>query len=78
MDSLHDIFLRLDFNEPGEIKVIKAFVRENYQSDVEVIVKDRDIIIQVPNAALANTLRLQGPQLKKLCQTDKRLIFHIG
>ena len=78
MDSLNDILSHLDFDEPAEIKLIKSYVQNNFKIAVEVIVREHAIIINTPNAALANTLRLRSPQLKKLCQTDKRLIFHIG
>lgn len=77
MDSLHNILLQRDFDEPIEIKIIKAYIRNTFNADSEVIVRNRDIIIKVANAALANTLRLKGPEIKKICNTDKRLIFQI-
>jgi len=41
-------------------------------------VRERDIVIIVPSAALANTLRLCGPDIKRRCQIDKRLTFRIA
>jgi len=64
--------------EPPEIQLIKSYVRDEFQATVDVMVRERDIVIAVTNASLANTLRLRGPQLKKLCRTDKRLTFRIG
>lgn len=78
MDSLNDILGKKDFDEPPEISSIKKYVQDNYKVAVGVQVRDRDIVIQVPNAALANTLRLQTPDIKRRCQTDKRLTFRIG
>lgn len=78
MDSLNDILGKKDFDEPPEITSIKKYVQDNYKVAVGVQVRDRDIVIQVPNAALANTLRLQTPDIKRRCQTDKRLTFRIG
>jgi hypothetical protein len=43
-----------------------------------VQLRERDIVIMVPNAALANTLRLRGPEIKRRCQLTKRLTFRIG
>ena len=78
MDSLDSILRRKDFDEPPEISSIKKYVQDTYKIAVGVQVRDRDIVIQVPNAALANTLRLQAPEIKRRCQTDKRLTFRIG
>ncbi|HVV66787.1 MAG TPA: hypothetical protein VHB72_01795 [Candidatus Saccharimonadales bacterium] len=78
MDSLDNILSRKDFDEPPEISSIKKYVEDNYKVAVSVQVRDRDIVIHVPSAALANTLRLRIPEIKRRCQTDKRLTFRIG
>ena len=78
MDSLFDILGKKDFDEPPEMASIKKYVREKFQQAVGVQVRDRDIVIIVPNAALANTLRLCGPDIKRTCRIDKRLTFRIA
>lgn len=78
MDSLHSILSNKDFDEPPEMASIKKYVLDKFQTAVGVQVRERDIIIMVPSAALANTLRLCGPDLKRRCQIDKRLTFRIG
>ena len=78
MDSLNDVLGRKDFTEPPEMSVIQAYAQREFQAMVGVQVRERDIVISVPNAALANTLRLRTIELKKLCKTDKRLVFRIG
>jgi hypothetical protein len=78
MDSLRNILGTKDYDEPPEVAKIKQYVKDEFQADVSVQVRERDIIIAVPNAALANTLKLRGPELKRICQTDKRLSFRIG
>lgn len=78
MDSLHSILSNKDFDEPPEMDSIKKFVQSEYGVLVGVQVRERDIVILVPNAALANTLRLRGPDLKRRCQLTKRLTFRIG
>jgi hypothetical protein len=78
MDSLFDILGHKDFDEPPEIQQIKAYVKANFQEDVEVMVRERDIIITGRSSALVNTLRLRTTDLKKLSGTDKRLIFRTG
>jgi hypothetical protein len=78
MDSLNDILARKDFSEPPEAAAIKQYVQDEFGIAVSVQVRERDIIIATPSAALANTLRLRSPVLRKLSQTDKRLVFRIG
>jgi hypothetical protein len=78
MDSLHTILSNKDFDEPPEISSIKKYVQEEFQTVVSVLVRDKDIVVGVPSAALANTLRLRGPEIKRRCQIDKRLTFRIG
>lgn len=78
MDSLHRILSDKDFDEPPEMSSIKKYVQDEFKVAVSVLVREKDIVIGVPNAALANTLRLRGPDIKRRCQTDKRLTFRIG
>lgn len=78
MDSLYDILGRKDFDEPPEMAAIKKYVKDEFKTEVSVLVRDKDIVIGVPNAALANTLRLRSPEIKRRCQLDKRLTFRIG
>lgn len=78
MDSLFKILQNKDFDEPPEMAAIKKYVKDEFNLDVGVQVRDKDIIITVPNAALAGTLRMRGPEIKRRCQLTKRLTFKIG
>lgn len=77
MDSLDNILKRKDFDEPPEMEIIKQYVQDEFKTAVGVLVRERDIVIQVPSAALANTLRLRTPDIRRRCHTDKRLTFRI-
>lgn len=78
MDSLGSILSRKDFDEPPEMASIKKYVQDEFKLAVGVQVRERDIVVTVSSAALANTLRLRGPEIKRRCQIDKRLTFRIG
>jgi hypothetical protein len=78
MDSLTSILSGKNFDEPPEVSAIKKYVLDKYGASVGIRVRERDLVIIVPSAALANTLRLAGPELKRRCQVDKRLTFQIG
>lgn len=78
MDSLSDILHHKNFDEPPEMAAIKKYVKDEFKLDVGVQVRERDIVVSVSSAALANTLRLRGPDIKRRCQLTKRLTFRIG
>jgi hypothetical protein len=76
-NSLADLLASKDFDEPAEMRAIKDFVQQNYQVDVEVQMREREIIVTTPSAALANTLRLKIQELRAAAQTDKRIVLRI-
>lgn len=77
VDSLNNILSKKDFDEPPEVQAIKKYVKDTFRIDVSVMVREKDILVIVPSAALATTLRLRGPDIKRRCQLDKRLTFRI-
>lgn len=78
MDSLNSILLGKDFDEPPEALAIKKYVRQTFGKDVSVMIREKDIVVIVKSAALANTLRLNSAEIKRRCQLTKRLSFRIG
>jgi hypothetical protein len=78
MDSLTSILSSKNFDELPEMVSIKKYVADEFGMAVGVQVRERDIVIMVPSAALANTLRLRGPDIKRRCHLTKRLTFRIG
>jgi len=77
-DSIADILSGQKFEEPPEIAVIKQFMADKFQSVGKVTVGPGQIIITVASSALAGTLRMHLHELKRLCQTQKRLVIRIG
>lgn len=78
MDSIFNILSRKDFDLPPEVAAIKQYIRDEFESEVEVLVRDKDIVITGRSAALVGSLRLHGPKIKKAAGTDKRLVFRVG
>jgi hypothetical protein len=76
--SIKDIISGNSFSEPEEIRVIKNYVFENFQSTVNVKVGPKTITIITTSSALASTLRMYLLELKKKCNTNKRLVVRIG
>jgi len=65
MDSLSSIMSHKNFDEPPEVASIKKYVQETFKVSVSVMVRDKDIVIMVPSAALANSLRLKSQDMKR-------------
>ena len=78
MDSLNSILGKKDFDEPPEIRSIKKYVMDEFKTDVGVQIRERDIVVSVPSASLANMLRLRSVEIKRRCQLDKKLTFRIN
>ncbi len=77
-DSLFSILTGKNFDVPPEVASIKKYVLDKYNCDVAVVVRERDIIVTTASSALANSLRLCSPDMKRRCQLEKRLVFRIG
>lgn len=77
MDSLLDILGRKDFDLPPEVIAIKNYIRDEFNQEVEVMVRDKDIVIAGRGSAFINTLRLRTPALRRAANTTKRLTFRI-
>ncbi|MDB5169924.1 MAG: hypothetical protein JWN82_320 [Candidatus Saccharibacteria bacterium] len=78
MDSLFNILKRKDYDMPPEVAAIKQYIRDEFHAEVEVLLREKDIVIVGRSSALIGSLRLHGPHIKKAAQTDKRLVFRIG
>ncbi len=77
-DSIADLLASKRFAEPPEISIIKSFVEKHFKHTPEVTIRQDQIVIGVPNAALAGTLRMHLHELQEMCETKKRLVIRIG
>lgn len=77
-NSLGDILRDYDLDEPPEIKRVKAYVREQFQIVPVVGFQNDQIVVSVPSAALAGTLRMQVYQIQKAAETKKRIMIRIS
>lgn len=77
-NSLADILMSKNFDEPPEATAIKRFVLEKWNKSVAVTVRERDIIITAQGASFVSALRMQSRQLQRAASTTKRLVFRIA
>jgi hypothetical protein len=78
MDSLQDLISTYGKPEQPELIALKKYVDANYHTPVSTAINGETIIVTVPSASLANTLRLQTSRIQAACETQKRLVFRIG
>jgi hypothetical protein len=79
MDTLQDLLGKYAPKEPDEIRRIKQYIQDEFQVLAKVALQGEDkIVITVPSASLANTLRFRIPQLQAAAETGKRLLLRIG
>jgi peroxiredoxin len=77
-NSLADILMSKNFDEPAEATAIKKFVMEKWDKSVAVTVRDKDILIAAQGASFANALRMQSRQMQRAANTTKRLVIRIA
>ncbi len=78
MDSLQDIIASYGKPEQPELQAIKQYVDERYHTPVSTAISGEAIVVTVPSAALANTLRMQITTMREVCNLQKRIVFRIG
>ena len=78
MDNLEEILKNKSFNEPYEIKIIKDFIKSNFDDDCLVKLSKLRINIVVDNSSLAGALKEKLETLKNLLKTTKEVSITIG
>ncbi len=76
--NIKDLLGKSKYIEPPEIKRIKDYIKDKFQAEASIAVSTRQIIVAVPSAALAGTLRLHSHKMAEACQIDKRLVIRIN
>jgi hypothetical protein len=76
--SLQDLMAGRFDAQPPEIQIIKDFVLKEFDEDVAVAMQTHQVTISVRSSALAGALRPHLYKIKKLCNTEKRLVIRIG
>ncbi|HUA13186.1 MAG TPA: hypothetical protein VL989_01670 [Candidatus Sulfotelmatobacter sp.] len=78
MDDISSLLGSSKFKQPEEMVKLKQYIKQAYQEDVGIEVRDKDIIIMSSSSALANTLRLNQTDIKNACGINKKLVFRVS
>jgi hypothetical protein len=78
MDNISDLLSKRNISEPPEIKLIKDFILHKYEENVSVKIDDNKIIIFATNSALASTIRMNIPEIQRICKSEKRIAIYLS
>ena len=78
MESLGDLLQRYSPKGPDDVMAVKRYIAETFNTAVSVGMQGEALVITVPSASLANTLRYRIGDIQEAAKTTKRLIFRIG
>jgi len=79
MDSIADLLAARKPSEPPEIRAIKDYVQQHFKETVQVMLRERDIVITVRSSALAGALRMHSVGLgKAIGDNQRQFTYRIG
>ncbi|MBP9813456.1 hypothetical protein KBC51_03390 [Candidatus Saccharibacteria bacterium] len=78
MDSIKDLLLAKNLEEPTELAALKSFCLNNYKFEAKIKITNDSITLFVPNGILATELRMQQKTIINRCQLTKKLHVRIG
>jgi hypothetical protein len=78
MDNISDLLANRGISEPLEIKIIKDYVLNKYSEVVSVKIDLNKIVILVSSSALANSLRMDIPDIQKAIKSDQRITIYLA
>jgi len=78
MDNLQDLLSQKKYSEPPELKLLKDYIKEQFDSEVTIKSDNNNIIITAPNSALASRLHSDSLKLQDISKTDKKIKIYTG
>ena len=78
MDSLKDLLVNKNLDEPTEITALRGYCQSEFNFTPKINIKNDNIWLLCPNGILATELRMRFPEIKRRCDLTKKLIIRIG
>lgn len=78
MDSIKDILVKKDLDEPTEMTALKEYCQELFNFIPKISLRNDCLWLTVPNGMLATELRMRLPEITRRCGLTKKLIIRIG
>ncbi|MCA9348789.1 hypothetical protein KC878_01450 [Candidatus Saccharibacteria bacterium] len=77
MDSLKDLLLQKNMEEPTEVTALREFIRQEFELTPEIRIQPNMLTVYMPNAATASILRMRYYEVKTRCQLTRKLYVKI-
>ena len=77
MESLKDILINKNLDEPTEISALRKYYIELFDEIPELQISGDYLVVYVPNSKIASELRLRMPEITRRCQPTKKLFIKV-
>lgn len=77
MDSLKDLLLTKNLDEPSEITSLKDYFHANFKISPKIKLTQNAIVVEVPNGKIASEIRGRMLDIERRCQLTKKLFVKI-
>lgn len=78
MDSIKDLLLQKNLDEPTEITALRDYYEKSFGLPASINVTPRSIVLNVPNSKLASEIRLRTLEIERRCQLTKKLFIKVS
>lgn len=78
MESIKDLLISKDLDEPTEISALREYCLKQYKFTPKISIIKGCLWLFVPNGILATELRMQTRDIIKRCGITTKLVIRIG
>lgn len=78
MDSLKNILVNKNLDEPTEITALREYCEKSFKFSAKIGIKNDCIWLTVPNGIIASELRMRIRDIQVRCGLTKKLVIRIG
>lgn len=78
MNSLKDLLVAKNLDEPTEISALKAYCQKEFNFTPKISIKKDALWLMAPNGILATELRMCSRDIIKRCGVTQKLVIRIG
>lgn len=78
MDSIKDLLMQKNLEEPTEITALKDYYEKTFGLPASIKITQKSIVLNVPNSKLASEVRLRTLEIERRCQLTKKLFIKVS
>jgi len=78
MDSLKDLLIQKNLDEPSEVTALKDYYQSNFKLPAIVKITQNSIILVVPNGKIATEIRSRTLEIQRRCQLTKKFFVKVS